>query len=412
MSINRSSETFGYLPIQEWFMKRKIKARHHFNHSFLICVNEPIDKSGLQRALEKLSRRHGMLRACYPSEGVCFLKESTDIEIKELDISGKCDAEIFRELTGWQNHFDPESGYLWQCGILRGYCDGSERIYMAFHHMIIDAASWSIIREDLKAFYEGRHTAHRSADYREWVEAVKAYSCTATDEERRWWEESVAQQEESQRLWQNLADERELHYSRIELSAPIVAALLDIKQGADSVNISDLLLAGLAYALLEVSGSRENWITLEKQGREGVTLPVDVNRTVGWFTTLFPVCLTVGSTIEETVHCNRERIGKIPGKGTGYGALYGYEQMPHTLFNYIEQLPGTDESCWQIRMSEASGESMSPDNRFGNIVDINGLGREGRIGLGVESCLKRESHLLLCDAFRRDLERVAGRILL
>ncbi len=151
-------------------------------------------------------------------------------------------------------------------------------------------------------------------------------------------------------------------------------------------------------------------ITLEKHGRDGITMPVDVSRTVGWFTALFPVCLTVGGSIGETLIGNRERLREVPGKGIGYGALYGYDNMPCILFNYLEKLIGTDESNWQLRLEEASGESMSPDNRFDNIVDINGLGREGKAGLWVESCLKEENHQLLCEAFKRNVEAVANDI--
>ena len=187
----KSVETIDYLPIQKWFMQRSLRARNHFNHSFLIRVNQPLDKKRVQESLEKLCRLHGMLRAVYPGGEKCFLRESAAIEVKELDIREKNEAEIFEELTQWQNRFDLESGYLWQSGILRGYKDGSERLYLAAHHMIIDAASWSIIREDLQRLYDGEVTENRSGSYREWVDAVKSYTVTAADEEKAYWEESI-----------------------------------------------------------------------------------------------------------------------------------------------------------------------------------------------------------------------------
>lgn len=406
----KSVETIDYLPIQKWFMTRSLPDRNRFNHSFLIRVNQPLDKKRLQDSLEKLCQRHGMLRALYPGGGKCFLKESAAIEVKELDIRGKNDAEIFEELTRWQSRFDLESGYLWQSGILRGYEDGSERIYLAAHHMIIDAASWSIILEELKGFYVGDVIENRSGSYRQWVEAVKEYAVTASDEEKAYWEESISKQQQQHSLWKELAekDNSLLRYTRVEFSPQIVRKLVPQNHEANHFDINEVLLSGLAYALHEVSGEKNNWITLEKNGREGIKTTIDVSRTVGWFTTLFPVCLTVGGSIKETLIGNRERLSMVPGKGTGYGALYGYDNMPCTLFNYLEKLIGTDESNWQIRIEEASGESMSPDNRFDNIIDINGLGRAGKAGLWFESCLKEESHLLLCEAFKRNVEAVAN----
>ena len=407
-----TSETIDYLPIQKWFMQKALTARNHFNHSFLIRVNQPLDKKKVQNALEKMCRLHGMLRAVYPGGGKCFLKETPAIEVKELDIRGKNDAEIFEELTRWQSRFDLESGYLWQSGILTGYEDGSERIYLAAHHMVVDAASWSIIREDLKGFYDGEVIENRSGSYRQWVDAVKEYAVTASDKEKAYWEESKRQQSRQLSLWKELAekDNSLLQLSRVEFSQETVRKMVPQNHEANHFDISEVLLSGLAYALHEVSGETNNWITLEKHGRDGITTPVDVSRTVGWFTTLFPVCLTVGGSIGETLLGNRKRLREVPGKGIGYGALYGYDNMPCILFNYLEKLIGTDESNWQFRLEEASGESMSPDNRFDNIVDINGLGREGKAGLWVESSLKEENHQLLCEAFKRNVEAVANDI--
>jgi Condensation domain len=406
----KSVETIDYLPIQKWFMQRALSARNHFNHSFLIRVNQPLDKKRVQDSLEKLCRLHGMLRAVYPGGGKCFLKESAAIEVKELDIREKNDAEIFEELTQWQSRFDLESGYLWQSGILRGYKDGSERIYLAAHHMVIDAASWSIIREELKGFYDGEVIENRSGSYRQWVEAVNEYAVNASDEEKAYWEKSRSKQQEQKYLWKELAEKNNsrLRYTRVEFSREIVRTLVPQNHEANHFDINEVLLSGLAYALHEVSGEKNNWITLEKHGRDAIKPPIDVSRTVGWFTTLFPVCLTVGSNIGETLLGNRERLRKIPGKGTGYGALCGYDNMPCILFNYLEKLIGTEESNWQIRIEEASGESMSPENRFDNIVGINGLGREGKVGLWVESSLKEENHQLLCEAFKRNVEAVAN----
>ncbi|NTW69315.1 MAG: hypothetical protein HGB23_05625 [Chlorobiaceae bacterium] len=406
MSIMTSSETFDYLPIQEWFMTRPLEKRNHFNHSFLFRVNEPIDKQRLVVALEKLSLRHGMLRAHYPAGGKCLLKESTAVELKELDTEGKSELEIVETLTRWQNHFDLERGYLWQSGILGGYADGSERIFLAIHHMVVDAASWSIIREDLKALYLEREPEKRSCSYREWVEAVKSYALTATQEERSYWEKSRSAEEEGQKLWQKLSEagNSPMQCNRVEFSPEIVSTLQQPAPAYGTPQISDLLLGALACAMFEVSGQKENWITVEKPGREGVSVPLDVSRTVGWFTTLFPLCLTVGSGIEETIRMNRARLRAVPAQGIGYGALYSYEKLPGILFNYLERLIGIDESSWQICIEEPSGESMSPLNRFGNIVDINGLGRKGKIGLWFESSLQEDRHKLLCDSFRSHVE--------
>ncbi len=404
-------EPIGYLPIQKWFMAKTLPAANHFNHSFLIYVNEKTDKERVQRALEKLNRRHSMLRAVYRDGKQYIRKESPIAEIRELDIRGKKEDEIFHELTQWQSGFDTERGYIWQCGILRGYADGSERIYLAFHHLVFDAASWPIIREELKALYEGREVENNCSSYPQWVEAVKEYGKTATAEERQYWLEwHRERQEHQQDEWQELAekDDRELRYSRVDFSAEISRTLFQTKRSARNTDINDVLLSGLSYALYEVSGKKQNWITVEKDGRDKLDNHTDISRTVGWFTTLFPLCLSVGKDIDDTIERNRNSQSRVRHKAIGYGAIHGYEQLPEILFNYLEHVGGTEEKFWQIRMGESSGESMNPDNRFGNIVEINGLSREGKTGFGVESCLKEESHRLLCEAFKKNVEKITS----
>lgn len=406
---NEPAEVIEYLPIQEWFMKKDLKNRNHFNHSFLIRVDEKIEKERLRAALEKLSELHDMLRAAYPEGKQICRKKSAIATIKELDVKGKTAQEIYNELTGWQNRFDLEKGNLWQSGIIRGYEDGSERIYLAMHHLIIDPASWPIIREDLKNLYEGKIIEKKGKSYRQWVDAVIAYGKNASEKERRYWENIGTQLDKHRDDWTDLvAEDNNIRYTRIELSAEAMKKLLAVSREPGNTNIKDLLLSALGCALYETSGRRDNWITLETSGREDINKTIGISRTIGWFTAMYPVLLTAGNNIGETIGENKERIRKVPHNGIGYGALCGYDKLPGVLFNYLEHLGGTEENTWRICFSEASGESMSFDNRYGNIVDINGLTVEGKVRLGVESCLKEENHDRLCAAFRRNIEAVAA----
>jgi hypothetical protein len=403
-----SVEAAEYLPIQQWFIRKELKDRNHFNHSFLIHVGETIDKKRLQRALEKLNSLHDSLRAIHHGGKQYLRKESRIALIKELNIKGKNEEEIFKELTSWQNGFDIEKGYVWQSGILRGYEDGSERIFLAFHHIIFDAASWSIIREDLKALYEGKEVEKKGSSYRQWADAVREYGKSAAMEERAYWGPVQKEDDNYKVDWNNFTekDDSELRSTRVDISSEAVKRLNLINNDDNKVDINDVLLGALGYSLYEVTGKKKNWITLEKQGREAIDDHLDISRTVGWFTTLSPVYLSVGKDIGETIVINKESITKVPHNGIGYGALYGYDNMPKILFNYIESIAGTEELLWQIRMGEAAGESMCPDNRFGNIVDINGMQRDGKIGFWIDSCLKEDNHELLCKAFKRNIEAI------
>ncbi len=398
-----------YLPIQEWFMKNPVKHRNHFNHSFLIRIDGKIVTERLKSALEELNRQHDMLRAVYRDGKQSYRKECDIAAIRELDISTKTKEEITAELTRWQSSFDIEKGYLWQSGIIRGHEDGNDRIYIAMHHLVTDVASWPILLDDLKELYKGKKTGKKGSSYRQWVEAVTDYSKNASEEEKSYWEEIGSELENQKGDWSDRAekDADVLRYTRIELPEDVMKTLLQGDGPLCGTGVTDALLNALSYALYEVSGKKKNWIIVENQGREAIDKRVDVSRTTGWFTTLYPFCLTVDTDLKETIAVNKKSLGKVLHNGIGYGALYGYDKLPKILFNYLNKLVFTGADGWEIRLAEASGESMSPDNRYGNVVDINGFDADGTIRMGVESSLKEEYHDRLCEAFKRSIEAIA-----
>jgi len=411
--VNEQGELEGrieYLPIQEWFMKNGMKEKNHFNHSFLIHVAEKIDKGRLGQALEKLNQQHDMLRAIFRESQQSYRKTSRPAEIKELDVSGKSEEEIDEELTNWQNKFDIEGGYLWQSGIIRGYKDGSERIYIAIHHLVFDAASWPLIREDLKDLYEGKEMREKGSSYRQWVEGVKECGKRATAEEKQYWENINREQGQQETWWGKLVEDRngELKGTGMEFNADVTQKLLQASREVYNCEVNDLLVSALGYALYEVSGEERNWITMECPGREAIDQGIDVSRTVGWFTTMYPAELKIGKDVRETIIENREGRRKLPYNGIGYGAIHGYDKLPTILFNYLDYLGGTTENSWQIGFPEKSGQGMSMDNKSGNIIDFNGLRIGGKIRFSIESYLRAEKHKELCEVFKGKVEEIAS----
>jgi hypothetical protein len=53
-------------------------------------------------------------------------------------------------------------------------------------------------------------------------------------------------------------------------------------------------------------------------------------RTVGWFTTVFPVRLETKKNLRQTLHTTKEILEQIPNKGVGFGALIGYRHISFT----------------------------------------------------------------------------------
>ncbi|HLX53242.1 MAG TPA: acyltransferase domain-containing protein, partial [Aquella sp.] len=151
----------GLLPIQEWFFS-KVDSRifnkaNHWNQSFLIKTGQ-LDQDVLKHSLKKLIEYHDGLRLNYhvTADGKYIQKYSKPcaVELSYLNISKLTDNEYQEVLTNWQSGFELfGSGPLYHFGYLDGYLDGSSRIFLAFHHLIMDTVSWRIIVNDLRELY-------------------------------------------------------------------------------------------------------------------------------------------------------------------------------------------------------------------------------------------------------------------
>jgi len=194
----------------------------------------------------------------------------------------------------------------------------------------------------------------------------------------------------------------------MEFNADVTQKLLQASREVYNCEVNDLLVSALGYALYEVSGEERNWITMECPGREAIDQGIDVSRTVGWFTTMYPAELKIGKDVRETIIENREGRRKLPYNGIGYGAIHGYDKLPTILFNYLDYLGGTTENSWQIGFPEKSGQGMSMDNKSGNIIDFNGLRIGGKIRFSIESYLRAEKHKELCEVFKGKVEEIAS----
>ncbi|HMC51697.1 MAG TPA: amino acid adenylation domain-containing protein, partial [Acidimicrobiales bacterium] len=175
-------------------------------------------------------------------------------------------------------------------------------------------------------------------------------------------------------------------------------ALLSDVPGVYRTQINDVLLAALGRALCRFGGSDRVLVDLEGHGREDVLPGVDLSRTVGWFTTLFPVALDLAGDggWASTLKSVKEQLRAVPGRGLGYGALrYLREGIPgaeglaggpeaEVSFNYLGQFDWTSaggEGLYRA-MPGGLGGDASPEAARSHVLDIVGAVEDGRLELG------------------------------
>ncbi|RNA62635.1 amino acid adenylation domain-containing protein [Chryseobacterium nematophagum] len=415
------------LPIQDWFFHEvesgeHFTSFHHWNQSFMIHVPE-LDIDILKQSLLQLVEKHDALRLYYPKTEHGYLqeyrKESFFPSLRILDRRELKDEELVEIFTSWQRGFDIVAGPLFHVGYIHGYEDGSCRVHLCFHHLIIDAVSWRILTEDLQTMYrslmEGNTKPEyvKGSSYRQWVDVVKRYkqdSPSSREEELTYWNRIIENTKNSSVHIKSLSHSR-YHHSDLVLDKDSTSRLLRDIHGVYHTRINDVLLSALSLALCDFTGLSAHGIVLEGHGREDIFPGMDITETVGWFTTMYPIVLEKGKDLLSTIVHTKESLRGIPNNGIGYGSLIGYTDgnLPRISFNYLGQLDQQESvsESWHI-VGEDSGESVGRDNSDSHLLNINGAVVGGELYFGLGGYFSEEEMNRLSVLFKVYLEQLVN----
>jgi non-ribosomal peptide synthase protein (TIGR01720 family) len=173
----------------------------------------------------------------------------------------------------------------------------------------------------------------------------------------------------------------------VSLSTAETHALLQEVPQAYQTQINDALLTALVQAFARWTGEHTLLVDLEGHGREEIVEGVDLSRTVGWFTALFPVCLQLdpAATPAEALKMVKEQLRRIPKRGIGYGVLRYLSQDPEVTealralaqaevcFNYLGQdHQAVSGPLFFGPIRETSGPHRSPRGSRRYLLEING----------------------------------------
>jgi amino acid adenylation domain-containing protein/non-ribosomal peptide synthase protein (TIGR01720 family) len=406
------------LPVQQWFFANNFKVANYFNQAVLIIVPS-LDVVRLEAGLEQLIAYHDAFRLKYKKLADGRYLQYYDVhasseKLKKLDIrslafpesSSEFDAEMQSTLTAWQSNFNLEHGPLYSIGYVYGYADGSARIYFALHHLLVDSVSLRILTDDLQDIYGGKNLGDKKSSYRQWAKVIEKY----TEEHNR-----------VKSYWLNLLSDYEAPFNdeghsesiclEIDFTPGETKQLLTVCNDAYQTKINDLLLTAFAYGLTALNGKKVNHIVLEGHGREEIDASIDLTKTVGWFTTLYPVRLEIKDDLEGSIRNIKETLRQIPGNGLSFGALFGYKNsaMPKIVYNYLGQfdkIRGSQNlSEWRFA-DENSGCQIHQQNQMPNVMSLNGWIITGRLKFQLTSRLDKDSTNHFANILKKSLQTI------
>ncbi|KAJ1911332.1 hypothetical protein IWQ60_010188, partial [Tieghemiomyces parasiticus] len=371
-------------PIQRWFYGLPFHNPHHFNQSFTLRVDPSVTLGQISHALVQLANHHDILRARFHlnDEGAweqCIPTTEampSHILVTEATVNGGDYADFILKV---QSSLNLTNGpVMAACLIHTGAESEPARLFWTIHHALVDLVSWRVLIEDLQTLLTGGQLPPKTLSFQTWCSQLDDYARALTAD--AWPGQSMT------------VDNRQL-LPPPEVPDPVpTAARLSISHEFDRefttllllhlapqwrVTPRDLLLATFARAYCQALGTTQVSFVMEGHGREPWSDAMDVSRTVGWFTALYPLVLDVplGSSILDTLHHTKEAMQQIPVRGFPYSLLRHMPgadpterakllaKTPERLdvqFNYFGRFGNADTS------SKGSGAvSIEWDDRFG-----------------------------------------------
>ncbi|MFE9173487.1 non-ribosomal peptide synthase/polyketide synthase [Streptomyces kebangsaanensis] len=353
----------GLTPIQRWFLDAEPPRPEYFNQSVVVETAEDVDAGALNAALAALWTHHDALRARFTraADGTWHQEYAApDTEVPRLlrvhDLNG-LDAEAAEEAEARFSHeahtgFRLDTGPLIAARLFTGG-DRAARLLLTAHHLVVDGVSWRILLEDLETAYrqalagERTRLPRRTTSVREWVRRLTRRTGEGDSAARRAHWEAV-----SRHCAEPLPVDLDGGNTVADLRAVTVRLdrrrtddLLRRVPGVYRTRIDDVLLTALGRVLADWAGRGTVAVGLEGHGREDQLFDdLDLSRTVGWFTSLFPVALELpegdwGAALKSV----KEQLRAVPDRGVGHGALRhlaGDERLaaaplPGISFNYL-----------------------------------------------------------------------------
>ena len=365
-----SGNPFKPTPIQCWFDELGLVNPNHFNQAICIVGPAGMDREALDLALSAVVRHHDALRL-RKRQGVYEYAAIEPVGVEWHD--GESPEELAPKVHA---SLDLKAGPVFRAVGLRDAVAKEETLLLVAHHLVVDGVSWRILMEDLQdAYRQARRKREivlppKTANFEAWSAAL-CKSVERAEQDADYWEAIAAS---AQSLTPPEAGESEV--AQFDLTEDETRKLLVTEERNETLA---RLLTAFVAAVQHKSGDSQLTIDLEGHGREGAGLgcDLDVSRTVGWFTSVYPVNL---SGDHESIKRELER---VPSGGLSYGVLRhlaGRESVrvpSQVAFNYLGQLDG--QTTEGFRRTEVPGPAVDPANGETHAITVNCWIANGRL---------------------------------
>ncbi len=402
-------------PIQKWFFEQNFTIPEHWNQALLLDVTCELDFEIFESSVKTILFHHDALRTRFVRTGTRWEQSSQDADetatVIRVDLSHLSaptqEKQIQRTAEDLHCNFDLENGNLIRLAYF-DYGNGeSNRLLIVAHHLVIDNISWGIFLEDLEAVYvqlaigKKIDLPNKTTSYNLWSKKLLDYTDTVDlNKDRNFWLQmlqSGVTKVPTDFSSLNNTEEFAQHL-RVSLSAPDTECLLQQVPAVYNTEINDILLTALVRSYCRRTASSRMLIGVEGHGREEfIAEGLDLSRTIGWFTSYYPVLLKneQSENIGDSLKSTKEQLRRIPTGGITYGLIrylqsrseeqeiFNTMPQPEILFNYLGQIDRyfPDSRLFWIADNPVPGPVRSKRNCRTHLIEINAVTAENKLSV-------------------------------
>ncbi|WP_411265988.1 condensation domain-containing protein [Bacillus sp. MZGC1] len=414
------------IPIIEWFWSQRLKDEHFWHQSIIVHSKKKMDEKIVQDAFKELVIHHDGLRLKV-HEATNTLHYDEDIQgiplmIHDFTALSEENVEEALQEVGCQVK---QRTHLYQGPLIQAaLCQTAFQSHLIFaaHHLLADGMSWQILVEDLiQLLHAKKVTAEvlppKTHSYQTFTERVNEYAVSEeVKESLSYWQKAV---QDIQPLYPVSSNEG---YVRDEvkltkaLSVELTDQLINQANKAYQTQPHELLISALTQACYQQTNQKRISLELEGHGRDAVEEDIDVSRTFGWFTTMYPVNVHVSESLSDHIRAVKETIREVPNKGADYGLLSLINRQlpnhsaPQLRFNYLGEIDQVLKQSSDYEMSYfTSGIDSSLDNPLTTVIDMVATIKGGQLIFHLsfsEKQLRETDMTQLLQAVEQQIERL------
>lgn len=399
-------------PIQHCFFERKLHEWLHYNQAVLLEVVGAVDEHILQQAMIDLIRHHDALRSCFAQQSGHWVQSiiddsAIDCTVLSIDLRGepsdRCDAIIDRQITEAHGDFNPAAGHLLKVIFFKRVETEPDRLLLVFHRLIVDGVSMWILLDDLERLCEGLSRSQpvelpdKTSSYQAWSQALHDYATSSLpNEELEFW---LRSSESFRCLPVDFGDSQSLDQSpqrvSVSLNCDDTRLLLHKVPGRLHSQISEILMVPMLQAMYHWTGNKTLCVAMEGHGRESLFEGIDLLRTVGWFTSIYPLYLKMPTTGELLLILRsiKEKMRAVPNRGIGFGILRYLSEnaelreklealhKPELFFSYLGQWDQALAKSSNFRFARPLIADIGERDRLTYSIEINAMIYKGCLQL-------------------------------